>query len=118
MSAIICLCPSFLQKVPYIRSYQNVPSDVHSIYRMHTYKVNSTPQQATNVLRRSSGIALLFLQPRHWTWLFYTRERDSVPIVQEAEWVWTGAENLASTGIRTRTDGFHRVKQEVGEHSA
>jgi hypothetical protein len=34
----------------------------------------------------------------------YPRKRDAVPIVQEAEWaarpVWTGAENLASTGIR------------------
>jgi hypothetical protein len=33
-----------------------------------------------------------------------TPERDPVPIVQEAGWapgqVWTGAENLASTGIR------------------
>ena len=33
--------------------------------------------------------------------------KDPVPIVQEAEWapgpVWTGAENLAPTGIRFRT---------------
>ena len=33
----------------------------------------------------------------------YPRERDPVPIVQEAGWapgpVWTGAENLAPTGI-------------------
>ena len=37
----------------------------------------------------------------------YSPERDSVPIVQEAGWapgpVWTGAENLVSTGIRSRT---------------
>jgi hypothetical protein len=35
----------------------------------------------------------------------YPRERDPVPIVQEAGWapgpVWTGAENLAPTGIRS-----------------
>jgi len=35
----------------------------------------------------------------------YPWERDTVPIVQEAGWapgpVWTGAENLASTGIRS-----------------
>jgi hypothetical protein len=35
----------------------------------------------------------------------YPRERDPVPIVQEAEWapgpVWTAAENLAPTGIRS-----------------
>jgi hypothetical protein len=35
----------------------------------------------------------------------YPRERDPVPIVLEAVWapgpVWTGAENLAPTGIRS-----------------
>ena len=35
----------------------------------------------------------------------YPQERDPVPIVQEAGWapgpVWTGAENLAPTGIRS-----------------
>jgi hypothetical protein len=35
----------------------------------------------------------------------YPRERDPVPIVQEDGWapgpVWTGAENLAPTGIRS-----------------
>jgi len=35
----------------------------------------------------------------------YPRERDPLPIVQEAGWdpwpVWTGAEYLASTGIRS-----------------
>jgi hypothetical protein len=35
----------------------------------------------------------------------YPRERNPVPIVQEAGWtsgpVWTGAENLAPTGIRS-----------------
>ena len=36
---------------------------------------------------------------------FLPPEKDSVPIVQEARWtpglVWTDAENLASTGIRS-----------------
>ena len=35
----------------------------------------------------------------------FTPRKDPVPIVQEAEWVpgpvWTGAENLAPTGIRS-----------------
>jgi hypothetical protein len=35
----------------------------------------------------------------------FTSGKDPVPIVQEAEWapgpVWTGAENLAPTGIRS-----------------
>ena len=46
-----------------------------------------------------------------WGWVvnatprpLYPRERDPLPIVREAEWapglVWTGAENLAPTGIR------------------
>ena len=37
--------------------------------------------------------------------LIYPRETDPVPIVQQAGWapgtVWTGAENLAATGIRS-----------------
>ena len=36
----------------------------------------------------------------------FTSGKDPVPIVQEAGWapgpVWTGAENLTPTGIRTR----------------
>ena len=38
-------------------------------------------------------------------WPLFTPGKDPVPIVQEAGWapgsVWTGAENLASTGIRS-----------------
>ena len=38
-------------------------------------------------------------------WLLFTPGKDRVPIVQEAGWapgpVWTGAENLAPTGIRS-----------------
>jgi hypothetical protein len=38
-------------------------------------------------------------------WLLYSRERDGLPIVQEAEWipesVWIGAENLSHTGIQS-----------------
>jgi hypothetical protein len=37
-------------------------------------------------------------------WPLFTPGKDPVPIVQEAGWalgpVWTGAENLAPTGIR------------------
>jgi hypothetical protein len=37
-------------------------------------------------------------------WLLFTPGKDPVPAVQEAGWapgpVWTGAENLAPTGIR------------------
>ena len=48
----------------------------------------------------------------------YPRERDPVPILQEAGWapepVWTGAENLAFTGIRSpvhpaRSESLYRL---------
>jgi hypothetical protein len=46
------------------------------------------------------GVGWLAPRPGH----FYPRESDPVPIAQEAGWapgpVWTGAENLAPTGIR------------------
>jgi len=63
--------------------------------------------------RENSGIALLFLDhgtrrgrgvtvtPRS----LFTPGKDPVPIVQEAGWapgpVWTGAENIVPTGIRS-----------------
>ena len=63
--------------------------------------------------RGSRGIALLFLDHgtrRGWGVSvtprpLFTSRQDLVPIVQEAGWapgpVWTGAENLAPTGIRS-----------------
>ena len=48
----------------------------------------------------------------------YPRERDTAPTVQEAGWapgpVWTGAENLAPTGIRSpdrpaRSESLYRL---------
>ena len=48
----------------------------------------------------------------------FTPEKDPVSFVQEAEWtprpVWTGEENLASTGIRSldrpaRSQSLHRL---------
>jgi hypothetical protein len=48
--------------------------------------------------RRGRGVSLT---PRP----LFTPGKDLVPILQEAEWapgpVWTGAENLAATGIRS-----------------
>jgi hypothetical protein len=49
----------------------------------------------------------------------YHRERDPVPIVQEAGWapgpVWTAAENLAATGMRSpdrpaRSESLYRLR--------
>ena len=48
----------------------------------------------------------------------YVRQRDAVPIVQEAEWVpgpvWAGVENLALTGLRStdcpvRSESLYRL---------
>ena len=56
--------------------------------------------------RRGLGVSLT---PRP----LFTPEKDPVPIVQEAGWapgpVWTGAENLAPTGIRS-SDGPARIQ--------
>ena len=45
-------------------------------------------------------------------WPHLTPDKDPVPIVQEAGWasgpVWTGAENLAPTGIRSPDRPAHR----------
>ena len=69
--------------------------------------------------RGSRGIALLFLDHgtrRGWgvsltPRLLIIPGKDLVPIVQEAGWapgpVWTGAENLASTGIRSPDHPAH-----------
>ena len=52
------------------------------------------------------------------SWPLYPQERYPVPIVQEAGWapgpVWTGAENLAATGIRSpdfsaRSESLYRL---------
>ena len=48
----------------------------------------------------------------------YPRERDTLPIVQDAGWApgqfWTGVENLATTGLRSpyrpaRSESLHRL---------
>jgi len=82
-------------------------------------KVNCTLVQALRLCtgrtayRGSRCIALLFLDHgtrREWGVSvtprpLFTPGKDPVPTVQKAGWdprpVWTGAENLASTGIRT-----------------
>ena len=62
--------------------------------------------------RGSRGLALLFHNhdTRAWgvsltPWPLFTSEKEPVSLVQEAGWapgsVWTGAENLAPTGIRS-----------------
>jgi hypothetical protein len=56
-------------------------------------------------------------------WPLYN-EKDTVPFVYEAGWapgpVWTGAENLAPTGIRSpdcpvRSDSLYRLSRLISE---
>jgi hypothetical protein len=97
-----------------------------------TIKVKVTLVQALRLCtgrtahRGSRGIALPFLDhgtSRGWGVSvtprpFFTPGKDSVPIVQKAGWapgpVWTGAENLTTTGIRSpnrqaRSQSPHRL---------
>ena len=77
--------------------------------------------------RGRRGIALLFLDhgTRRWWGVsvtpraLFTPGKDPVPLVQEAGWtpgpVWTGAENLAPTGIRSpdrpaRSQSLYRLR--------
>jgi len=68
--------------------------------------------------RRGWGISLT---PR----LLFTPGKDAVPIAQEAGWapgpVWTGAENLAPTGIRSpdrpaRSQSLYRLRYPAHKH--
>jgi hypothetical protein len=88
-------------------------------HRIRKKKVKCTLVQALRLCtgctahRGSRGIALLFhdhSNRRGWgvsvtPWLLFTAGKDPVPIVQEAGWapgsVWTGAENLVPTRIRS-----------------
>jgi hypothetical protein len=89
----------------------------HKCFKLGYKKVKCTPVQALRLCtgrtapRGSRGIPLLFLDRgtrREWGVSvthrpLFTPMKDPVPIVQEAGWfpgpVWTGAENLAPTGI-------------------
>ena len=68
-------------------------------------KLIFTLEQATKAQRRSKGIALFFFLTSTPLPGRSTPGKDPVSIVQEAVWapgpVWTGAENLTPTGIRS-----------------
>jgi len=86
-----------------------------TIFTCYLYKVKYNLLQALKLCtghtahRGSKSIALLFLDHgtrRGWGVSVTPRPictsgKEPVPIVQEAGWVWTGAENLAPTGIRS-----------------
>ena len=84
--------------------------------------------------RVGRGIALLFLHRgtrRRWVVSstprpYFTTGKDPVPIVQEAGWapgpVWTGAENIAPTGIRSpdrpgRSQSLYRLSYRAHKNS-
>jgi hypothetical protein len=96
-------------------------------YLVTFLNVKFAVQQATKDQVESRGIALLFFNlGARWGCVInatprpqYVRERDPVPIVQEAGWapepVRTGAENLAPTGIRSpdrpaRSESLYRLR--------
>jgi hypothetical protein len=101
--------------------YSSVKITVRIVVTTRPYigKVKCTFVQALRLCtgrtahRGSRGIALLFSGhgTRRWWGVgvtprpLFTPEKDPVPIVQEAGWdpgpVWTGAESLAPTGIRS-----------------
>jgi len=103
----------------FCRSYRWLLSAVSHFKQYRQGKVKCTLVQALRLCigrtahRGNRGIALLFLDRdtrRGWGFSvtprpLFTPRKDSVPIAQEAGWapgpVWTGAENLASTGIRS-----------------
>ena len=89
-------------------------------------KLKFTLEKVMKTLRGSRRIAVLFRYPRRQMGRVvngrprqvYPREGDPISIVQEAGWapgqVWTGAENLASTGIRSpdspsRSESLYRL---------
>ena len=89
-------------------------------------KVKVTPEQATKTQKGSRDITLLFLLTSALDgggWSTpppgrFNPGKDLLPTVQGAGWVpapvWTGAENLASTGIQSpdrpaRSNSLHRL---------
>jgi hypothetical protein len=75
-------------------------------------KVKFDLEQAMKAQRESKGKLLIFNLGGRWGWVvnttprpLYPRERDPVPIVQEAGWnpgpIRTGAEHLDPTRIRS-----------------
>jgi hypothetical protein len=106
------------------RSFKGAGSDIN--HRVKS-KGNFTLEQAIKAQKGNSGIAVLFLYfGARWGWVvkttprpLYPRQSDPVPIVQEAGWrpgpVWTGAEHLATTGIRSldrpaRNESLYRIR--------
>ena len=82
-------------------------------------QVKFTPEKTTKAQKGNRGIALLFfnLHARWGGWTTprpgrFTPQKDLIPIAKEAGWVpgrvWTGAENLAPTGIRSSDRPAHR----------
>jgi len=87
----------------------------HTYIYIYIYKVKWSRYSPGLAQRLGRGIALLFHDRRtRRGWVVsstrrphFTPEKDPVPSLQEAGWalgpVWTGAENLVPTGIRSRT---------------
>ena len=124
----------------FILETKGIYRDLCCASRIHLVKkVKCTPVQALRLCtgrtahRGSRGIALPFHDQgtrRGWgvsvtTWPLLIPGKDTLPIFQEACWapgpVWTDAENLASTGIRSpdrpaRSQSLYRLSYR-GSHT-
>jgi len=76
---------------------------ISQVPKHKTTKARFTLKQATKAQRGLDGGGCSTPSPGYFT----PRERDPVPLVQEAGWapgpVWTGAENLAPYGKQLKT---------------
>jgi len=104
-----------------------IPESRKETIKMVKSTVVQAPRLCTGCTahRGSRSIALLFHDHgtrRGWgvsvtRWMLFTPEKDPVPVVQEVGWVpqshWTGAENLAPTGIRS-SDRPVRIQELYG----
>jgi len=115
----ILLYPAHLYPLPFSRSiYASKKCTLVQALRLCTGRTAH---------KGSRGIAILFHDHgtrRDWEVSvtprpLFTPGKDPVPIVQEADWapgpVWTGAENLAPTGIRSpdrpaRSQSLYRLR--------
>jgi hypothetical protein len=105
LEAKVTICPAFSETFPKIRHEKKIKVTLVQALRLCTDCTHH---------KGSRGIALLFHDQwqkkgvrvqRHAPAALYPPGKDPVPTVQEAVWapgpVWTGAENLAPTGIRS-----------------
>ena len=93
-----------------------VRSSSHNLPRRHREGIQVQLYSFFNMYTRWGWVVNATARP------LYPRERESVPTVQEAGWapgpVWTGAENLAPTGIRSPERPVRTLSRHTGCYSS